>query len=183
MKYLLVLLLLLNGCVYCKVDSVQGISIEKFREQVFTPEAAKALEKVSIFVGPLGFSKPNAGFAAGTSNWSYIPLMFLLGTTERSIIFENLPTRELLRHEYIHHLDDMTRDGEADFIRSEEFRAAKAYHPHLHYLLKSSRTWVTDTFGIGESSEEIAWLGEKHSRIKAFSKMPHVYRKVFKDGK
>lgn len=181
MKYLIALIFLLSGCVYCQVDTVQGVPIEKFREQVLTPEAAKAVEHINVFVGPLGFTKPNAGFAAGTSRWSYIPLILLLGTTERSIIFENLPTKEMLRHEYLHHLDDMTRDEEGDFIRAPEFRSAQARHPYVKYLLRNSRTWVTDTFGIGESSEEMAWFSEKDSRIKAFSKMPHVYRKVFKD--
>jgi len=92
-----------------------------------------------------------------------------------------------LLHEYVHHLDDLTRDGEGDFIDIDEFEMAyKKMSADGHwaeivtYSENASNNWLTLNFGIGYLSENIAYSASKTVIQGGPWYFTRVFRKIFR---
>ena len=104
-------------------------------------------------------------------------------------------------HEYVHHLDDMTRDGEADFINVEEFEAALRslviytqvidtdrlkirVHPYVgqysRIITRAENSRSNGMLGLGKYSEHIAYTAQDLFSSPYPDNMKQVFRKVFK---
>lgn len=179
----------LTGC-YTPITHIDGKPIRELIATEFTDEAAKALEDVEIIDGP-AFN----GYAAGT-NWLSNVASFVSGCGwGRKVILcpddflepDSIGLWNSTKHELIHHLDDMTRDGEAEFFNIEEF--VEGYqscygHPKYHgitlYVENRANHPLVDIIGIGELSEHIAYCGELISRQGCPPKLAYAYRKVLR---
>lgn len=172
-------LLILTGCYtpICNLDGLLGpkyshnavhhATIQTVHQFYLTPRAAKACSSI-----PCVLSWPSTPLAAGVNFWADL-LSFLAGNgvgrkciMARESLWSNGP--EDILHEYIHQLDDLTRDGDADFIDLEEFKQAHnrmSKDPQWFGLWlfaeKYSDYWATNWFGIGELSEQIAFVGAR----------------------
>lgn len=207
MRLLIVLLLLFPGCAselkdlspYMtekEIEVVGGSTLDDVKRFYFTDEAYEAIKDIPLVIS----SSTPAGYAAGTtflsSCWQFITLN---GVNRKIILNENkLYTNRAfadkdgilntIRHEYIHHLDDMSRDGDADFINIDEFvkgYAACFKHPRFHgiilYVEPYSNHWFTDNFGIGIYGEHIAYTGALIAVQNSPLELKYAFRKVLRN--
>jgi hypothetical protein len=165
----------------------QNTSIAAIQSHYFTTEAMAAVESIPALDGP-GMS----GYAAGVNVWANIASFVTLNGVGRKII---LPPSTLAQwgaasviHEYIHHLDDMDRDGESEWIDHEKFREA--------YLLMSKDMrhagiviWAESMvgsmmtpglFGVGDLSEQIAYVGQIIATRGGPDYMNYVFRRILR---
>lgn len=179
----------------------QNTTIDSFLKYHFTDDAYYYLKDIPLVDGPC-----SAPYAAGVNFWSSAASFLSLNGIGRKVILNPEMLfkygKKALIHEYVHHLDDLTRDGEANFINLDEFklayaRLAKESHlvnTHENYYIRimthldkikvverSSNIWFTNTFGVGDMAEHIAYsshmiLGKKD--VPDYFK--RVYRKVFR---
>lgn len=154
----------------------------------FTDDAYEAIKDIPVINGPL-----DTGYASGVNIWTDIASFLTLnGVGRKVVLHENKLKMHGLKsiiHEYVHHLDDMTRDGTANFIDYDEFfQAYISMSRHRQFGLdtieieKLSNRWYTDLFGVGEIAEHIAYTGDFLLR-KSYSPMEHVFRKIFRHCK
>jgi hypothetical protein len=205
MRYLFfVLIILLTSCsspienIGQYLPGKPELTRDEFLKKYFTPEAYNVLRDIEIIDGPCF-----APYAAGTSIWSTIASFISFNGVGRKIICHSNMIKNIgipgLLHEYIHHLDDMTRDGDGDWISVVEFSDAYKrlateteiipntnivvykYAYDIQYIEHIANDWFTDLFGIGPMSEHIGWSMKFLFSGRAPDYFKWVFRKVFND--
>lgn len=187
-RVLIWLLVLLAGC---SVTEIAGRNIEDIKRQYFTEAAYEQIKDIPLEYGGV------SGYAV-VNFWSQA-VAFLTGHgLGRTVIISESALADTAKvnssnvdvwivHEYIHHLDDIGRDGGEVWIDIEEFWAAYqaiAGTPQnglLYFQVeKMQDNWWTDTFGVGEHSERIAYVGGLLIRQRSTPELERVYRKVLR---
>lgn len=153
----------------------------------FTDEAYQAIKDIPLIDGPAV-----SGYAAGTTFMSNILTLFSFNGWGRKVIFPSDILRkqwgvEGIIHEYIHHLDDMDRDGEGEFIDLEEFRQAfLALQKDFNYAWIAINAnnkhaefpWIYHKLiSVGDLSERIAYTG---GQMAVTGKGPDYMKRVFR---
>jgi uncharacterized protein YceK len=196
--YLLLVCVLLGGCSsfrsYTEIGPLmpkeerkeQSEDLDSFLRHHFTDKAYEALKDIPLIDGP-----SVTPYAAGVNFWSNAVSLFTLNGVGRKVVCskEHLSQmgKEILLHEYLHHLDDLTRDGDGDFIDLNEFEEAykrmakdKLWAGVVIYSEVLSNNWWTLNFGIGHLSEPIAYSGSKIVTLGGPDYFIRVFRKVFR---
>lgn len=181
------LILFMTGCFSHVNNFPSGISVDDFKKECFTDEAYEAIKDIPVLDG---FVLSGHGYASGVNAWSNIASLISFNGIGRKVIikwepgFDYKPT---LIHEYIHHIDDMTRDGEISLINLDEFIKAytvMAYDPkyinRINYIEQKSSWWATDLFGVGSISEHIAYSANILWEKGGPDYMKWVFRKIFR---
>jgi hypothetical protein len=203
MKKLAILLLLCTGC-YTPVTNLKGYIPEKQAAEFPTvdsvltyylvPEAHQAVEDIPTVIG-----NTTSGYAAGTSRWSSV-CSWLTGSgigrkvifSEKSLYNDGYPG---LIHEYVHHLDDMTRDGSDDpkqyiwinlkvFLQAYKMLKNDYTHKGIQLWCDSrANGWVANTFGVGEAAEHVAYIAmyltSRNKKTGNPRKVPEYLKAVF----
>lgn len=198
-KYILgVLVSLVLGASGCGVTEIAGRSVEDIKREHFTPEAYEQIKDI-----PLHYGGPHA--YAVVNFWSNLASILTGHGWGRKVIINEDKLADVahsdsavdawLTHEFMHHLDDMSRDGEdgvpeGGWVNIEEFWLAyqalqdpanKMQHGLLHYQVeKMQSNFWTDNFGMGEHSERIAYVGGLLVKQRATPALERVYRKVLR---
>ena len=172
---LLLSLLFITGC-YTPITSLKGyVPDEEVVEfptpdsvlaHYFTPEAYSVVKDIPTVHG----LTPSA-YAAGTSNWASIASWISGSGTGRKAVFSKKALYndgyKSIVHEYVHHLDDMTRDDPENhqWINREVFMQAYRMltDDYIHKGIQRwcdsrANDWIPAVFGIGEASEHIAYI-------------------------
>jgi hypothetical protein len=203
-RFLFILLFLscLSGCTATRVynslseipendnlsgySSISGVN-SSILGKYFTEEAHKAVEHIPVIDGLM--LKP---YVVGVNIWSRLISVILFNGFERKVVVSrNFLGREAtvrtFLHEYIHHLDDMDRDGEGEWIDHREFALAfhrllqdSGYAEDVDHYLEVSDAFITNVFGVGAMSEIIAYIGGWVATNKCPNYMKLVYRKILK---
>lgn len=190
MKYLVILLALLS-LQGCAIETVNGKPVNDVLQEHFTPEAYNAIKDIPAEYG-------GAQAYAVVNVWSQLAAFFSGHGLGRKVIINAGILEDVektdpkaaevwLIHEYLHHLDDFGRDGGVVWIDIEEFYAAyqaiqgTQQHGLLFYQVEKMQDhWVTNTFGLGEHSERIAYVGGLLIKQRATPELERVYRKVLR---
>jgi hypothetical protein len=199
---LLLALVLLSGCMATEITDLSnnltekdiakygGSSVDHLKRYFFTDEAYEAIKDI-----PIKESSWVRGYAGGTTFLSTVIDVFTLNGPGRQVLLspkmldkKNHVELHIL-HELIHHLDDMGRDGEKEFINLKEFdRAYRTMYGHykFHGLLawteRHANHWWTDLFGIGEYSEHIAYSGSKIAFQGTTIAMRKAFSRILRHG-
>jgi len=197
--HLLILLSALSGCAGTReiTDLSQYLpdkeaklahnqTVDTVKQHYFTEAAYSAIKDIPLINGP-----DITPYAAGVNFWSNLASFVSFNGVGRKVVADDgfLKKRGVftLVHEYIHHLDDMDRDGEAEFIDHEAFK--KAY-----LMMANDQRWAgivieterlansffTDVFGMGFMSEHVAYVGQHLMMKGGPDYMKHVYRKILR---
>lgn len=178
----------------------QNKTIDSFLRYHFTEDAYYYLKEIPLVDGPC--YEP---YAAGVNGWANMASLLSFNGVGRKVIInrENITRcgEVTLIHEYMHHLDDLTRDGEAALIDYKEFkeaysRLAKEHRvlfvpngtrvvsmkvfPHLDKIKNVesfANRWFTNTFGVGPMAEHIAYSTQF---ILGKSGVPDYFNRVFR---
>jgi hypothetical protein len=179
----------LVGC-YTPITEVNGRPIRELIQEEFTDDAAKALESVEIVDGPA-----IKGYAAGTTFLSNLASFITGCGWGRKVILDtddfqgpdSIGPWGGIKHELIHHLDDMGRDGEQSFIDLKEFEEGFAscygdqyYHGIVLYVENRANHRLLDLVSLGELSEHIAYCGELIARQGCPKKLGYAYRRILR---
>jgi hypothetical protein len=191
---ILALLLIFPGCYTpIKIAATEAgpVNIDSFLRFKFTPEAYEAIKDIPVVQSHLpGF---HGGLAAGTNGWSKLASFLMgCGIDRKVVVCEHfLADEDIYRHlihEYVHHLHDMTLDGEGDWINEEEFRVAYAACAHdtrfagiVIMVERNANNWFTNTFGINDLSEYIAYTGGHCALKNCPLDLRGVFRKIFRN--
>lgn len=193
-------LLFLTGCYtpITKLDNylpkkelVKFPTVDAVLQSYFTERAYQAIKDIPTVEGVT----PTA-YAAGTSRWSSIVSWISGSGTGRKIVFspENLSLDGCagLVHEYVHQLDDMSRDNPESYqwINIEVFLQAyemlsndSKYESIKPWCDGLSDYWITDIFGIGYGSEQIAYIAmfltRKNKKTGKLEEAPEYLKAVF----
>ncbi len=161
-------------------------SVDSLKKHYFTKEAYSAIRDIPTINGP-----DITPYAAGVNFVSNVASALTFNGVGRKVIADEDYLREhgalTLVHEYIHHLDDMDREEEGEFIDHDAFK--KAY-----LMMANDQRWAgividterranrffTDVFGIGYMSEHIAYVGQFLLKAGGPDYMKHVYRKMLR---
>ena len=146
-------------------------TVDSFLKHHFTDKAYKALKDIPVVDGPC-----NTPYVAGVNFWTNaLSLLAGTGVGRKVVLRPWMITKyggtNVLFHEYLHHLDDITRDGEGNFIDLKEFEEAyrmmsvdSRFAGIVGYSERYSYNWWSITYGIGDMSEHIAYSGSKAYR-------------------
>jgi len=198
MKYLVILLLLLSlsGC-YTTVQqfdeekthkslALYG-NVDNFLKCNFSQAAYEAIKDI-----PVVTTDDKRALAAGTNFWSSVASFFMGCGVDRKVVVGELfleinTASQSLIHEYIHHLHDMTLDGEGDWIDEEEFKLAYAacakdtrYAGIVRMVEESANYFWTDHFGINDIAEHIAYTGAHVAGHNCPADLRRVFRKILR---
>lgn len=195
MRAALLFLILLCGCAseitsldgYLKPKQVEKYkTVDNLKRHFFTDEAYEAIKDIPAIHGYSGH-----GWAPGVNIWTNIGSFLTLTGVGRRVITP--PARTLMHgykifvHEYIHHLDDMDRDGEGDWIDHEEFRKAYTkmannpeYFERIGWIEGLANRWYTDLFGVGFMSEHIAYSADYLFMYGGPDYMWDVFKKILR---
>jgi len=174
-------------------------TVDRIKRHYFTPEAYMAIKDIPTING-IAYTP----WVSGVNIWTNIlGILSLSGTGRQVIVSSDSLTVSTFIHEYIHHLDDMDRDGDGEWIDHDEFAAAyKAmandvscvpiadnkymmvynYADIIKEIELKANYWVTDVFGIGPLSEHIAYMGHMLLNNGGPEYMWRVYRRILKRG-
>jgi len=162
-------------------------TVDSFKKHHFTIKAYDAIEGIPLVDGPCA-----TPYVAGVNFWTNLISLFTGTGVGRKVVarpwmISRYGGTKVLFHEYLHQLDDLTRDGEGGFIDLEEFKEAykrlatdTRYAGIVHYAEAYSYNRWSLTFGIGEMSEHIAYAGSIAYVNGAPDYFKRVFRKVFK---
>ena len=161
-------------------------TVDSFIKHHYTDAAYKVLKDIPLIDGPC-----LTPYVAGVNVWTNILSFFSGNGIGRKVIVRTDWLSNggalILHHEFLHHLDDITRDGEGDFIDLEEFEEAyrrlardSVFAGIVHYTENYSNGFWTNIFGVGPMSENIAYSGSKSYVNNAPSYFKRVFRKVFR---
>ncbi len=199
MKYLLVFLLLMSGCIspVKRIDNIipikqrdlpQHRTIDTVLKYYFTDEAYQAVKDIPS-VDALTFG---GSYVAGVNFWTSLYAFFTRLGIGRKVVFSmkglslnGVPT---VLHEYFHHIDDMTRDGDIDLVSVDEFEVAwkrleKEFPRHAGFIDGWADRIFTNLFGIGEYSEHMGYTLQHMMMYGGPKYMKNVYRKVIRNWK
>jgi len=195
----LILLSVLSGCAGTREitdlsqylpDKEAGLehhqSVDTLKRYYFTKEAYSAIKDIPTINGP-----DITPYAAGVNFWSNLASFITFNGVGRKVVAdEDLLKRRgvfTLVHEYIHHLDDMDRDGEGEFIDHDAFMKAytmMAYDQRWAGIVieteRLANRFFTNVFGMGAMSEHIAYVGQHLLMKGGPDYMKHVYRKILR---
>lgn len=163
-------------------------TLDQFLREVFTDEAYAAIKDIPVVTGPLG---GGTGLASGTSFWGKLVSLFMFADcARRAVLSENGLTEygvEGVIHELIHQLDDMTRDGDANFINIDEFRVAyklcesdTQYHGITRAVEEKNPDGWLSVFGVGDEAERIAYCGQFLWKQAATPDLEFAFRKIYR---
>jgi len=196
MRVLIVLLLLLSGCVTPlnnlehlspKNTPAYQISVDSIKYHYFTPEARKYIRDIPCIDG----NTIGGSFVVGANFWGTLAGIFTLnGFAPKNVMdVDGIKIRgvEDIIHEYIHHLDASGREGRKLFIDIEEFKRAfrrmgrdQKWAGLAYYADDKASWWFTKVFGIGNWSEQIAYVaGRMAAQWSGPEYMWWVFRRVF----
>lgn len=194
---MVLLVLFLSGC-YVQYDNIRDTlpvkqqnaihheTVDTVLKHYFTDEAYAAIKEIPMVEGAA-----YTPYVVGVNGWSVFVSVLIGNGYERKVIM----TRGSLKswgissiiHEYIHHLDDMDRDGEGEWIDHNEFIEAykrlgrdMRYAGIVHYVEKKADHWFTNWFGVGEYSEYIAYTGGYIFNHDSPSYLKHTFRKILR---
>lgn len=163
-------------------------SINSFLQSILTDEAFQAVKDMPIVTGPLF----GTGLASGTSGTSKFISLFMFADCDRRVVLSEIGVTEYgvegVLHELIHHLDDLTRDGDAQFIDINEFlRGYEMCSTHQMYYgicrfveNKNPDGWITSTFGVGDHAERIAFCGQLFWKQGGPAELEYAFRHIFR---
>jgi hypothetical protein len=161
------------------------LTVSSVLEHYFTPQAHQRLKEIPA-VTHFGFS----AYAAGVNIWADIASLVTLAGVGRKVI---IPMHTLnswgvssIIHEYIHHFDDLDRDGEEDWIDPGEFKQAYLMMARDHKYAgiamwvegQTAKDSLPSFMGIGELSEHIAYVAQHLALKDGPDYMKYVYRKI-----
>jgi hypothetical protein len=179
----LVLLVVLSGCAgtrgitdlqeflpEAEAQLVQHRTVDSVLHYYFTDEAYAAIKDIPLIDGP-AFS----GYAAGTTFLSNVASFVSFNGWGRKVIVPSDLLHEwgvaAIIHEYVHHIDDMTRDGELDLIDLEAFRKAflllERDFKYAWIAINANRMvgeypiFYDTLFSIGPLSERLAYTADQ----------------------
>jgi len=162
-------------------------SINIFLQSVLTEEAFQAIKDVPVVTGPLF----GTGLASGTSGMSKFISLFMFADCDRRVVLSEIGITEYgvegALHEVIHHLDDLTRDGDAQFIDVNEFlRGYEACSTHqmyhgIHRFVENRNPdgWLA-VFGVGDHAERIAFCGQLFWKQGGPAELDYAFRHIFR---
>jgi len=197
MKYLLVLLLFFTGCAthVTNLDDIlparqvgvpQHETIDSVLKYYFTDEAYNAVKDIpSIDTVTWGGS-----YVTGVNVWTnMLGIAVRLGVGRRVVLsLEGIKSNGVsaILHEYMHHIDDMTRDGDIDLISLFEFQLAwnrlEQENPkQAEFIDTFADRTITNLFGIGEDSERISYVLQHMIRYGGLPYFKYVYRDVIRN--
>ena len=198
MRYIvIIIMILLSGC-YTTYNDISSFLPKKQRyihhhktvnsvlKYYFTDSAYKSIKNIPMVDGI-----SNAPYVVGVNGWSIFISIFIGNGYGRKVVINPCSLKSWgikgIIHEYIHHLDDMDRDGIKEFIDHNEFIEAykrlsmdTKYAGIVHYVEKKANYWFTNWFGVGEYSEYIAYTGGFIFKNDAPDYLKHVYRKILR---
>jgi len=185
MRYGAILLVFLIGCAGHRnitnlstilpddeVGPAYHVTVDSVLRHYFTEEAYEVIKDIPLVNGP-------GGYAAGTTFLSNVLSVITGNGFGRKVILpvwriRNVFGVEGIIHEYIHHLDDMCRDGELDLFDLEAFRAAylllERDFKHAWIAINANRgyggyPWFYHVFfSMGDLSERVAYAGSQMGR-------------------
>jgi len=196
MKYMAILLLFLCGCTVSITDIANDIpvyqrsnsnhhTVDKVLKYYFTDEAYKAVKDIPAVDG----FTISGSYVPGVNVWASSLSIVTGSGWGRKVVFSKrgLENNGILTvlHEYFHHIDDMTRDGELDLISVDEFKMAwekykEEFQGSSAYITKFADRIITDLFGIGKWSEYMAYTLQQTIKYGGPKFMKDVYRKVIR---
>jgi len=174
---------------------------DELLQHYFTTRAYDALKDIPLIDG-LGH------YAAGVTVWSNLLSFFTFNGVGRKVVLEsdmlkkvwanpNLKSNlgsdgmcaEVVVHEYIHHLDDLDRDGDSNprFIDLDEFKEAylKLANDSIFAGITlwverryNDYAFISDNLGVGELSEHVAYIGQY---IADGLNVPNYMKRVFRN--
>lgn len=162
-------------------------SLSLFLQAILTDEAFEAIKDVPVVTGPLFGS----GLASGTSGTSNFISLFMFADWERRAVLSDVGLKEYgiegVIHELIHHLDDLTRDGDAQFIDVGEFLRGyeacatnQTYHGIYRFVEnRNPDGWIT-AFGVGDHAERIAFCGQLFWKQGGPPELEYAFRRIFR---
>jgi hypothetical protein len=191
MRHAVLLLCLLTGCNTIELNRIRVddsyVEVSDVVKNSFTPEARTAIQGIKIYEG-LHINS----YAVGVNFWSNFISFLTFNGVGRKIISSQgtLCSGDLIAtvvHEYVHHLDDMDRDGEIEIIDQEAFRKALQKMQEdpvtadaVASILEKSDRFVTNVFGVGPMSEEIAytasWIVDNPNICPRY--MHHIFARI-----
>lgn len=170
-----------------KTDLQLNVSVDAFLKQIFTDKAYDAIKDIPVVTGPLF----GTGLASGTSLTSKIISFFMFADWKRRAVLSEVGLKEYglegVIHELIHHLDDLTRDGEADFLNIEEFIVGykscigdMQWHGICRFVEnRNPDNWIS-AFGVGDHAERIAFCGQLFWKQGGPEPLEYAFRKIFR---
>jgi hypothetical protein len=187
--FFILLLCLLSGCV-TEINSLEGRipdsdyrldrnkTVVAIKQWYFTKEAQEVIKDIPCVDG-LTYG---GSYVVGANFWgTLVGILTGSGFSPKCVMSPTAMKNygaEAVLHEYMHHLEDLVDHDEfkeAYIAMSADFQWAGLYF----FTEKRANRWVTNTFGISEMSEYIAYLAAKmaHER-KGPEYMWHVFRNV-----
>ena len=163
-------------------------TVSAIKSHYFAPPAQYAMRDIPCVSG----FTVNGSYVVGANFWGTLAGVFTgSGYSRKNVMSEVGLWRwgpEAIIHEYIHHLDDMGRDGGHEFINLEEFADAYVkmatdtrWAGMVGYAEEKASSTITDTFGLGVMSEHIAYVGARIAMQRSGPDyMWGVFRKVLK---
>jgi hypothetical protein len=161
-------------------------TVDKIKKHYFTEEAYKAIKTIPAIDGP-AFS----GYSAGVNFWSNVASFVTCNGIGRKVIAPEGSLAQwgvaILVHEYTHHLDDITRDEEGNFLDHEEFKRAfllmandMRWRGLYIWAEKQNNMMTSKAFGVGDMSEQIAYIAQHLALKGGPDYMKHVFRKILR---
>jgi hypothetical protein len=204
MKYAVFSLVLLSGCYspitqldevvnqrqeaeFQKTSLPRNTTLDRFLQELFTDEAYAAVKDIPIVTGPLF----GTGLASGTSVPSMFISTFMFADWDRRAVLSETGIKEYglegVIHELLHHLDDMTRDGEANFIDVDEFLAGyqvcagdMKYHGICRFVENRNPDGWISIFGVGDHAERLAFCGQLFWKQGGPESLEYAFRRIFR---
>jgi hypothetical protein len=141
-------------------------TVDKIKKYYFTDKAYDAIKKIPAIDGPAMSS-----YSAGVNFWSNVASFLTCNGVGRKVVTPESSLGQwgvaALIHEYVHHLDDIDRDEEDEFIDHKEFKRmyglmADDRHWRGLYLWaeKQNDMYTAAAFGVGDMSEQIAYVAQ-----------------------
>jgi len=196
MRYIAALLILLCGCT-TPINNIENIipihqrnrpqhkTINIVLKHYLTNQAYELVKDIPAVDG-VTFG---GSYVPGVNFWSSFLSVISGSGFGRKVVFsrkglENDGIGTVL-HEYFHHIDDLCRDTGINLVSIDEFkimwkRYKKESPRSTAYIQGFADKTVTNLFGIGEWSEQMAYTLEHMILYGGPPYVKHVYRKIMK---
>jgi len=195
--FIFILVVLLAGC-YTPYTNIKDLlpenqaraeyncTIDGILHYYFTEEAYSVIKDIPTVNG-VSFGP----YAAGTTFLSEVASILMGTGYGRKVIMTDESFRNWgiggIIHEYVHHLDDIGRDGGTRWVDIAEFIQQYnkcvldfKYRGLGDYIDFYANRWFTNTFGIGPHSEYIAYVSDYFYNKKTPEYLRYVYRKILR---